>query len=211
METRGNRKRSKMKQKSAKSNLKHVATLTILVAWATTQLSACVAVQLPPIPVTLEVAQEVQVSALAASSGSANVELDAICELFNDAELDAMVREAAGNLIADMTTVTSVTLASTDVTATEGDFVPFTTASLDLMILEPGNETLLLGTAANNDGLGDRFLLTLDMPVDLLNDLEENDCGSPMLHLEGADPFEAEAVTFTVSVNLLVYTEFTVQ
>lgn len=163
---------------------------------------------LPPVEVTLPVAMDVTISAASTATGSAEVGLGAFCGLFNQEDLDARVREAAGDLIADLVTVTSVELASTNIVATDGTFAPFTNAQLTLTILELGGETLLLGAAANNDGLGTEFFLTQDMPVDLLNDLEEDQCGSPTLRLDGAEILEPRDITFDASVTVLVYTQF---
>lgn len=196
-----------MKTKLTQRMLKGVAGAAAVSLFAAVQLSSCVGFMPPPIPVTLELSRGVQIPALAAASGSADVSLGTICGLFNDAELEAMVREAAGPLIPDLLTVTRVTLVSTDIQATEGNFDPFETAVLDLTVEGSGGETLLLGTAANNNGLGTAFSLRLNSPVDLLNDLEEDECGSPTLHLDGGGLLEAGDITFDVHVKLLVYTE----
>src|SRR5690606_24979515 len=129
--------------------------------------------------VTLELAQDLNISALAAGTGSADVPLGIFCGLFNAEDLDAMVREAAGDAIADLVVITKVELTSTNIMATDGTFAPFTTSTFTLTRLDLSGETLLLGAAANNDGLGTSFLLTQDSPVDLLNDLDEDQCGSP--------------------------------
>lgn len=195
-------------QSNTRTTNHFISAMTIAVSFvASTQLSGCLGFLPPPIPVTIELRQNVPISALSAASGSADVSLGEVCGLFNDDELDAMVRAAAGDLIADLTTITRVELRSTEITATEGDFDPFETAVLDLTIEGSGGETLLLGTAANNDGLGTAFSLRLNSPVDLLNDLEEDECGSPTLHLDGGGFLEADAITFNVVVKLLVYTE----
>jgi hypothetical protein len=130
-----------------------------------------------------------------------------VCGLFNEEELEALVRAAAGDLIADLAVITRVDLKSTDITATAGNFDPFETAELDIDV-DGSDDPLILGTAADNDGLGTEFSLTLDEPVDLLNDLNEDQCATPVLHLDGAGFLEAEAITFDVTVTLLVYTEF---
>jgi hypothetical protein len=122
-----------------------------------------------------------------------------------------MVRAAAGDLIGDNVTITRVDLEATDISATDGNFDPFETATLDLVIQGSGGEALILGTAANNDGLGTAFSLTLESPVDLLNDLEDDECGAPELHLDGAGFLEAEAITFDVVVRLMVYTQVNAQ
>lgn len=196
-----------MKYQDMKSLLKFGTMAAAASLFSLTQLPGCAGFPLPPIPVEVVLTENVEISALAAIAGSADVSLGVVCDLFTPEELDAMVREAAGDLIGDLVTITRVDLVATDITATEGNFEPFETATLDLLIEGSGGEALILGTAANNEGLGTEFSLTLDNPVDLLNDLEEDECGSPELHLDGAGFLEAEAITFDVAVRLLVYTE----
>lgn len=198
-----------MEHKNKSRSAKYVvATMAAAIAtFAATQLSSCVGFLPPPIPVTLELRQGVEISALAAASGQADVALGEVCGLFNEEELEALVRAAAGNLIADLAVITRVDLESTDITATAGNFDPFETAELDIDV-DGSDDPLILGTAADNDGLGTEFSLTLENPVDLLNDLNEDQCATPVLHLDGAGFLEAEAITFDVTVTLMVYTEF---
>lgn len=198
-----------MEHKATRRSIKLSATIlaAAVAAFAATQLTSCVGFLPPPIPVTLELRQGMEISALAAASGQADVALGEVCGLFNEEELDALVRAAAGNLIADLAVITRVDLKSTDVTATAGNFDPFETAELDIDV-DGSDDPLILGTAADNDGLGTEFSLTLDEPVDLLNDLNEDQCATPVLHLDGAGFLEAEAIAFDVTVTVLVYTEF---
>ncbi len=195
-----------MTRRPAARFLKRLPLLALLIGLSSGQLSGCNGITLPPIPVTLNLISNVDVSAAAAAGGSAEVNLGAFCDLFTEEDLDAMVRAAAGDLIADLVTITRVELASTNLTATEGTFQPFTTAELTLTIVEPGADALLLGAAADNDGLGTMVSLTQNNPVDLLNDLEDGQCGVPTLRLDGANPLEAEDIRFDVSVSVLVYT-----
>ena len=171
----------------------------------------CNGFELPPVPVTLPLAQNVEFSGTTAVAGAVEVPLSFFCALFNEDELDAMVREAAGDLIADLVTITRVELAATVITATEGDFAPFTDSTLTLSLLELGAPPLMLGTASAEDGLGGIFSLTKSPPVDLLNDLEEGQCGIATLRLEGADLLEPGDATFDVSVELLVYAVLTIE
>lgn len=183
-----------------------VASASAVALLTAGQLSGCVGFLPPPIPVTLELRQGVEISALAAASGQADVALGEVCGLFNEEELEALVRAEAGDLIADLTDITRVELSATEITATEGNFDPFETAVLDIEV-DGVEDPLILGTAANNAGLGTGFSLSLDDPVDLLNDLSEEQCASPVLHLDGAGFLEAEAIRFDVRVRLKVYTE----
>lgn len=180
-------------------------TALTLITIGTAALPGCAGLQLPPIPVTYPIALDVEIPALAGVLGSADVTIEEVCALFDNAELEARVRAEAGNLITDLVEITRVELIATEISATEGNFDVFTTASLDVLDTAR-NEVLLLGTAANNDGLGTTFTLTLDNPVDVFNDLDAGDCDAPQLHLEGADAFEGGDITFDVRVSLRVYT-----
>lgn len=186
-------------------------TALALGAVAAVLMSGCNGFALPPVPVTLPLAQDVEFSGTTAVAGAVEVPLTFFCALFNEEELDAMVREAAGDLIADLVTITRVELAATVITATEGDFAPFTDSTLTLTLLDLGAPPLVLGTASANQGLGGLFSLTRGTPVDLLNDLEEGQCGLATLRLEGADLLEPGDATFDVSVELLVYAVLTIE
>ena len=197
-----------MQYRTLQFTLSIVAPALITIFAAGSSLSGCAGVKLPPIPVSFDVVLGVEIPALASVSGSADIPIDSMCALFNAAELEAIVRDEAGDMITDMVEITRIELVATDIVATEGTFAPFNTASFDVIDTEI-NDTLLLGTAANNDGLGTSFTLALDTPVDVLNDLDAADCDSPQLHLDGAGILEGEPITFDVQVTLLVYTEFT--
>lgn len=200
-----------MKYQEKKQLLKCGVIAAVAGIFFIAQLPGCAGFPLPPIPVEIVLVENVEIPALAAIAGSADVSLGVVCDLFTPESLDAMVREAAGDRIGDLVSITRVDLVATDITATGGDFDPFETATLDLVIEGSGGEAFILGTAANNEGLGTEFSLTLDNPVDLLNDLEEDACGSPELHLDGGGFLEAEAITFDVKVRLMVYTQVDAQ
>lgn len=170
-------------------------------------LPGCAGTPLPPVTVTLDVVQGVEIPAVIVATGSADVPLAPICGLFDEEDLDAMVREAAGDLIADFVIVTGVDLEATHIDAVEGTFAPFTDAALSLTILEPGGETLLLGDAADGNGLGTAFDMTKTPPVDLLNDLDADQCSSPTLHLDGGAPLEPRDITFDVRATVVVSLE----
>jgi len=176
-------------------------------ALASTQLAGCPGMPLPPVPVSFDLVLGVEIPAIVTATGSADVALDEVCALFNATELEMLVREVAGDIIGDNLDITRVELTATRITATEGTFEPFTTAALDVTIPNSGGEVLLLGTAAFNDGLGTRFQLKLEDPVDLLNDLDESECSAPTLHLDGAGFLEGGDITFDVKVFLRVHTQ----
>tara|TARA_R110001592_G_scaffold308236_2_gene582248 strand:+ start:609 stop:1205 length:597 start_codon:yes stop_codon:yes gene_type:complete len=181
------------------SSCKYFVATAAFAALAMTQLTSCNGLSLP-IEVTIELVRNVEISATDAATGSAEVNLPAFCDLFSPEQLDALIRNAAGDLIADLVTITGVELKSTEIVATEGTFDPFDTATLRLTVLEPGAEPLLLGAAADNNGLGTSFSLTQETPVDLLNDLKDGQCGIPTLSLDGAGLLEAQKITFNASV-----------
>lgn len=184
---------------------KPLVLVTLLAGFAGTQLSACNGIPLPPIPVTVNLLVDATIDSNAGLDGAAQVNLGAFCDLFTEEELDAMIRAAAGDLIADVATLTSVELAATNIMVTTGTFDPFTTAELTVDITGSSADPLLLGTAADNDGLGTSFTLTQNTPVDLLNDIQDGECGTAVLRVEGADALTAAEATFDVSVDLLVY------
>ncbi len=184
---------------------KHFALVALLTGLAGTQLSACNGIPLPPIPVTVSLLVDANIATNAGLDGATQVNLGAFCDLFTEEDLNAMIRAAAGDLIADIATLTSVELAATNIMVTTGTFDPFTTAELTVDITGSSADPLLLGTAADNDGLGTSFTLTQNTPVDLLNDIQDGECGTAVLRVEGADALTAVDATFDVSVDLLVY------
>ena len=105
-------------------------------------------------------------------------------------------------MVADIVDITGVELDKVTVTATSGDFDSFDTADLNMIFL--GEAPLPLGSAEDNAGLGTVFDLTQDIPVDLLNDLEDGECGAPTLELNGEQP-DAD-ITFNTTATLQVYT-----
>jgi hypothetical protein len=77
--------------------------------------------------------------------------------------------------------------------------------SLDMTLVTPGSDPVDLGMVTDPTGLGASFELMQDPPFDLLNDLADDECGVPALHLEGDIP--AEDIQFNVIANVLVYTQ----
>jgi len=195
-----------MKNFDKKSTLlKGIAAIAV-VTLASAQLAGCPGQDLPPVPVTVDLVLGLEIPAINAAAGSADVDVDEICPLFGVEEIEALVREVAGNVITDNLDITRIELVSTNIMATEGTFDPFTTAVFDLVVQNAGGRVLLLGMAADNDGLGTSFELKLDNPVDLLTDLAPENCGSPQIHLDGAGFLEAGDITFDVGLTLRVYT-----
>ena len=166
-----------------------------------TGLSGCDGLELP-IEVTIPVSSGSTIVAANEADGSVTVVLSAFCDLFSEEELDALIRQFGGDVVADIVDITGVELDKVTVTATSGDFDSFDTADLNMIFL--GEAPLPLGSAEDNAGLGTVFDLTQDIPVDLLNDLEDGECGAPTLELNGEQP-DAD-ITFNTTATLQVYT-----
>ena len=178
------------------------ATFGLLAAGLTlTGLSGCNGLELP-VEVTIPVSTGSTIVAANAADGSATVVLSAFCDLFSEEELDALIRQFGGDVVADIVDITGVELDKVTVTATSGNFDSFSTADLDMIFL--GDAPLPLGSAEDSEGLGTVFELTQGVPVDLLNDLEDGECGAPTLELNGEQP-EAD-ITFNTTATLQVYT-----
>lgn len=165
-----------------------------------TGLSGCDGLELP-IEVTIPISEGSTIVAANEADGSAIVVLTAFCDLFSEDQLDTLIREFGGDVIADIVDITGVELDKVTVTATGGNFDSFDTAELNMLFL--AEAPLPLG-AATADGLGTVFDLTQDVPVDLLNDLEDGECGAPTLELNGEQP-DAD-ITFNTTATLKVYT-----
>lgn len=169
-------------------------------------LPGCNGLELP-ITVTIPLTSETLITAADEPDGEVYIALSVFCDLLSEEDLDAMIREHAGDLIADLVDITKVELRHVTVDAIGGDFDSFTNADLKLVPPLPIRDAVLLGEAEDANGLGDSFELSLDDPVDLLNDFEDGECGVPTLHLEGDQP--EDDIAFDTSVTLLVYTRLT--
>jgi len=168
---------------------------------ALTGLSGCNGLAIP-IEVTIPVSSGSTIVAANEADGTVTIVLSAFCDLFSEEELDALIRQFGGDVVADIVDITGVELDKVTVTATSGDFSSFTTADLNMIFL--GDAPLPLGAAEDSEGLGTVFDLTQDVPVDLLNDLEDGECGAPTLELNGEQP-DAD-ITFSTTATLQVYT-----
>ncbi|MBL7649871.1 MAG: hypothetical protein JNK74_27160 [Candidatus Hydrogenedentes bacterium] len=183
-----------------------MAVGAVAVGIALSGLSGCNGLELP-IEVTVPLIQNSAIVAANEADGDVNIAVGAFCDLFSEEELDALIRQFGGDLVADLVDITGVELTKVTVTATEGDFDSFTDSDLKLIFL--GASPLPLGEASDSQGLGGSFDLTQDEPVDLLNDLEDGDCGAPTLHFEGDQP--AGDIRFNTTATLTVYTRLTLQ
>lgn len=168
-------------------------------------LPGCNGLELP-ITVTIPLTSETLITAADEADGEVNISLSVFCDLLSEEDLDAMIRQHAGDLIADLVDITKVELHHVTVDAIGGNFDSFTNSDLSLVFLPP-TAPVLLGEAEDANGLGEAFELSLEEPVDLLNDFDDGDCGVPTLHLEGDQP--EDDIAFDTSVTLLVYTRLT--
>lgn len=168
-------------------------------------LPGCNGLELP-ITVTIPLTEETTITAANEPDGDVNIPLRVFCDLLSEEDLDAMIREHAGDLIADLVDITKVELHHVTVDAIGGSFDSFTQSDLSLVFLPP-TPRVLLGEAEDANGLGDTYELSLEEPVDLLNDFNDGECGVPTLHLEGEQP--EDDIAFDTSVTLLVYTRLT--
>jgi len=179
---------------------------TLFAGASLTGLSGCNGIELP-IEVTVPLVQNSSIIAANEADGDVNIIVGAFCDLFSEEELDALIRQFGGDLVADIVDITGVELTKVTVSATSGNFDTFTSSDLGLIFL--GDDPLPLGEASDSQGLGGAFDLTQDVPVDLLNDLEDGDCGAPTLHFEGDQP-EGD-ITFNTTATLKVFTRITLQ
>lgn len=171
-----------------------------------TSLSGCNGVEVP-IEVTIPLVQNSSITAANEADGIVDIPVGAFCDLFSPEQLDALIRQFGGDLVANLVEITKVQLESVTVTATNGNFDSFTTSDLSIVFL--GQPALPLGEAADGSGLGSEFVLSQEVPVDLLNDLEDGDCGAPTLHFEGEQP--ESNITFNTSATVKVFAKLTLQ
>ena len=153
---------------------------------------------------------QVEVSA----SGHVALETDPIefCEFPSTAEIDQMLVDAAGELVAGFAKVTELELVDIVLTATQNDFSDFQTIRL-FYIPKPvdGVEqgAIEIGAASAAEGFGDTVVLEAAEDIDILeliNNNEDNpseECPQAYLVVEGDLP-EALPV-WNTEVNLLVH------
>lgn len=180
-----------------------VCSLAALTLFA---LSGCSGVPLPPIPVSIPIiADDNTIAPEDVENGMLTVSLPVFCNLFDEEELNGLLVAAGGPQIANLVNISRVELESVTVRAVQGDFSAFTAAAMDLTLVDPNADPIALGMAVDQNGLGTEFELTRDMPLDLLSDLANDECGVPMLHLEGGTP--ADTIEFEMIANVLVFTQ----
>lgn len=173
-------------------------------------LSGCNGLALPPIPVAITITTDAEIIAANEDDGNVDVVLTLFCDLFSEERLDELLTTFGGAEIAALVDIPSVELESLEFIATEGDFSAYTMAAADLTIVGPSSDPIDLGAVSDANGLGEGFELVAEMPLDLLNDLNEDECGVPALHLAG-DAAPTADTRFTVVANVLVYTQLNFQ
>jgi hypothetical protein len=189
--------------------IRMVCILTLLAGASVTGLSGCDGFNLPPIPVAITIVNGAQIVAADQTSGSVDIPLTIFCDLFSEERLDELLTSFGGADIAALVDVPSVVLDSLEVVATQGNFANYTSGSMDMTLIDAGADPLDLGSVTDSNGLGTGFELMPEMTLDLLNDLDDDQCGVPALHLDGATP--TEDVEFQVIANVLVYTRINLQ
>lgn len=173
-------------------------------------LSGCDGLTLPPIPVAITIITDAEIIAAEQDDGNVDVALTLFCDLFSEERLDELLTTFGGADIAALVDIPSVELESLEFIATEGDFSAYTIASADLTVIGPSSDPIDLGAVSDANGLGEGFELVAETPLDLLNDLNEDECGVPALHLVG-DAAPTEDTRFTVIAHVLVYTQLNFQ
>lgn len=177
--------------------------VALLAGVSATGLSGCDGISVP-IPVAISISTGTQIVASEQDDGSVDVPITVFCDLFSPEDLDALISTFAGQEISDLVDITAVTLESVEIMATAGNFNDFTMGSFDMTPIGGDSPTTDFGAVTNAGGLGTSFELVQDEPIDLLNDLQQDQCGVATLHLDGDTP--AENITFNVVANVLVYT-----
>ncbi len=179
---------------------KYLVLLPAIAVLIATQLSGCGGIPLPPFAITIDLAGGTITPTEVGVSGEVTVPIGAFCDLLDADSLDATIRQAAGDLVADLVTITAVELQSVQVSASAGNFSTFTAVSLTL----DGTPPLPLGAAADTNGLGTSFTLEQETPVDLIGDLD-GQCGVANALLVGSTP--AEDITYTTTATVLVHVQ----
>jgi len=199
--------RRKKSMKSSRINrvVRFVAVFSLAVGLSFSGLSGCGPISLPPIPLSFTIVTGAEVLAANAESGSVDVPLTVFCDLFSEERLNELLTAAGGAEVANLVDIPSVELESLDIMSTLGSFSSFTMADLTMTLVTPNSTPIDLGTVTSANGLGDSFTIMQSPPFDLLNDLSDDECGVPTLHLEGAAP--AEDIQFNVVANVVVYAQ----
>lgn len=168
------------------------------------QLSGCNGIELPPVDLDVLVVPDAGIVAADQTSGSIDVPIGAFCDLFSEAQLNQLLTDAGAGDLANLIDLDRVELEYIVVTATQGNFNGFTSASLDMTLLDVGAAPIDLGSISNSGGLGDSFELMVDPPFDLLNGLNNNQCGIPALHLTGTSA-PTNDIQFEVVAHVKLY------
>lgn len=184
---------------------RYAGLLALFAGLSFSGLSGCGSIALPPIPLSITIVMDLQIPAADASSGAVDVPLTLFCDLFSEERLNELLTAAGGAEIAALVDIPSVEMESVEFVATQGTFADFTTADLTMTLIAPGTDPVDLGTLTDPNGLGTMFEVVQNPPFDLLNDLSDDECGVPTLHLEGAAP--TADIEFTVIANVVVYSQ----
>ena len=196
-----------MKHFSTSRTLRFFCVFSLLAGLCLAGLSGCDGFALPPIPVSITIATGAEVIAANQNDDTVDVPLTVFCDLFSEESLNELITAFGGAEIAALVNISGVEMESVEVVALQDtNFDEFTTASLDMTLIAPGSNPIDLGMVTDPTGLGASFEFVQDPPFDLLNDLADDECGVPALHLKG-DNTPTEDIQFNVIAHVLVYTQ----
>ncbi len=161
--------------------------------------------------------EQLNAAAISALDGETDEEDIPFSDLPSEAELQELMREAAGGFdVSQFVSLTRIRLNKTTLTATQGDFGVVSGLAVYYVPADGGNE-VLLGRASSASGFGTEIVLNPEDTVDFLELVRANDAfegdGSPVLRVEiqGLDvEFEEETIYFNANVSLAVSARVTV-
>jgi hypothetical protein len=164
---------------------------------------------LPPIARDRVVAENTEISGTAVPLPlvDAPVPLGGTCNLPSEEDLQAMIRAEVPSFLADWVTLESAELESVTFSTAAGSAGNFSTLNemtLDIVFFnanEVAIDRFTLSSAMNPDGFGERLVLGIAPPADLLAILREApDCAGVAVTVSGSTP--SEDITFDVSVRV---------
>jgi hypothetical protein len=164
-------------------------------------------VPLPPVELTVGPTARVDFGPGPGTPGgaplnNAELPLPAICLLPSEADLDALVREAVGDFLADLVRVERVGIARLSATADAGSFDSLTRVAVRLRVDGPGGGRIPVGEVRDLEGLGQAFTIVPEAPVDLLPLLQATapGCVIPELALDGRVPRQPTSFRSTIQI-----------
>ena len=185
------------------------AVLCVVLAAAALLAPGCFSINIPPIPVSFTLIHDVS---FGPSSGlvpgvpvtNQAIPIGATCAFPSEAILEDLVREEAGEVIADLISFNNVLLTGITLAASQGNFSSLTELRLEVGIVGGEGLTFInLGEAtAPEGGFGSSVLLTPPSQIDLLPIIRGGGCGAALLFITGTSP--ASDVTMDANVDVTV-------